>query len=91
MGRVLALAVLLGAIGLVALWHRDDLWPAPAAAPTVPPELQACLDERLGQVEALRAEGTITAEQAGQFAGRAEALCRSQFGDTGPPDRPPGL
>ena len=42
------------------------------------PALEACLEERLGHVEQMQAEGIISDKQAGDFSARATALCTEQ-------------
>ena len=42
---------------------------------TLNPELQACLDKRLGDVETMASEGVISAAQDAGFSQRATELC----------------
>lgn len=42
------------------------------------PGLAACLEERIGHVEQMKADGVINEHQYGQFSGRARALCQEQ-------------
>lgn len=42
------------------------------------PALAACLDERLGHVAQMKAEGVINEHQSQQFAARATSLCQAQ-------------
>lgn len=42
-------------------------------------ELAACLEERVGHVEQMFADGLINEGQKEQFAVRAQALCGNQF------------
>lgn len=44
------------------------------------PQLTECLDKRLGDVRAMRADGTISEAQAAQFRKRAENYCQSRYG-----------
>ena len=49
-----------------------------APVQSVNPALQACLDERVGDVDKMKADGIINDAQYASFRDRAEALCRSQ-------------
>ncbi|MEP2943497.1 MAG: hypothetical protein ABJM86_01245 [Hyphomicrobiales bacterium] len=42
------------------------------------PALAACLEERVGHVGQMKADGVINDHQAEQFASRARSLCHSQ-------------
>lgn len=42
------------------------------------PALRSCLDERVGDVEQMRAEGVLTDAQYEDFRSRAQALCQAQ-------------
>lgn len=78
LGRVIALLVMAGSAGLLAYYHRADLLPAPAT-PADPAEaaFRACLEDRAAGIETMRADGTITEQQASLFLSRAEALCKA--------------
>jgi hypothetical protein len=84
--RVLALAVILAAGALIAVYHRDDLLPkpVPAANSGLNPEFVACRDQRIGQVDKMRSDGVIGDAQVEIFKERAMAYCAAQF----PPDKP---
>lgn len=43
------------------------------------PDYVACLEERLGHVDGMVADGVITSVQAEDFKARATALCAGQF------------
>lgn len=42
------------------------------------PALAACLEERVGHVDQMKADGVINEHQHGQFASRARSLCQAQ-------------
>ena len=42
------------------------------------PALQACLDQRVGDVDAMKSEGILNDAQYAAFRARAEELCRQQ-------------
>ena len=42
------------------------------------PALQACLDQRVGDVDNMKSEGIISDSQYDAFRSRAEDLCRAQ-------------
>ncbi|MCV6596864.1 MAG: hypothetical protein OIF40_07255 [Mangrovicoccus sp.] len=88
--RLLALALAIG-LGWLAWtnWSTEIqgvFAPAPSALPgqsapqiaQVNPALQACLDKRLGDVAQMFSDGVISETQRGDFARRAEAMCRAQ-------------
>lgn len=59
----------------------DDAAPAvTSSAPAKPanPALQACLDQRVGDVDRMKKEGILSEAQYGAFRSRAEGLCRAQ-------------
>lgn len=82
--RLCALAVLAGAVAVIAWHHRNDLFP-PDAEPqaTLNPDFVKCRDERTAQVDKMHSDGVISQEQHGQFTGRAIAFCTDRF----PPDQ----
>jgi len=89
--RLIALAIAVG-IGVLfyVYWERDIRALFTEQAPEIPilakqqpitgtnPALQACLDERVGDVERMKAEGVINDAQYTTFRQRAEDLCRAQ-------------
>lgn len=93
--RILAGCVFLGAFGLLGFLYRDMIFgpsaAAVAAANADDPFVQ-CFAERSGQIDQMVKDGMVKPEQADQFRGRAEAMCRSQTGGRagGPPGGPPG-
>lgn len=86
--RLGALGVFVAAVALLGYIHRDDLFPPPAPALDPNDPVALCLAERLPGIEAMRADGTITEDQAKLFASRAEALCQAQAGGGGAPPLP---
>ncbi len=86
--RGIAVAVALAAAAALATIHRDDLLPPDeAAAPATDDPFQICLSQRRADIDQMRADGVIDANQAKLFLGRAEALCRDQTGGNAPPPR----
>ncbi len=79
MGIVVLVVVTLGYI------HRDDIFPGEAGKPVADDPAAPCIAQRSAEIEAMRVEGTISADQARLFTTRAEALCRAQAGQTGAP------
>lgn len=80
--RLLAVGVALLTAALLVWLNRDALFGAsigadPALAGN--PELAACLSERVGAVDKMRAEGIVNDSQYAAFRSRAEAYCQSQF------------
>lgn len=87
--RLAALAVLAGVVALLGYLHRERLFPPDAAAVAADDPAALCLAARAADIDAMAAEGTITAAQAGLFKSRAEALCQAQAGGSaGPPPLP---
>jgi len=92
--RVIAVLVILSCVAILAYLHRETLFPGeqPLAAAAGNPQLAACLTERIGAVDEMKAQGIVNETQYADFRGRAEAFCLAQFGeDAGPPAAPPGL
>lgn len=87
--RFCAVGLALLMAGVLVFMHRDDLFPPDQAAVSEDP-VARCLAERAGDIDKMAAEGTITAEQASLFKGRAAALCQSQMGggNSAPPPLP---
>ncbi|NIA69560.1 hypothetical protein HBA54_13240 [Pelagibius litoralis] len=87
LARVCAVGIALLMVAVLGWMHRDDILPSPeGAAPAADDPVARCLAERSGDIDRMVAEGTITAEQAQLFKGRAEALCQAQQGGgSGPP------
>lgn len=84
--RFCAVGVALLMAAALAFMHRDDLFPPEAAEAAADDPVALCLAERAKDIDAMAAEGTITAAQAGLFKSRAEALCQAQLGrGSGPP------
>ena len=77
--RLAALAVFAATVALLAVIHRDDVWPATADA-AAPSAYTACLAGRRVTIDQMLAEAVINAAQAALFIRRAEALCRDQHG-----------
>ncbi len=84
--RLLAVAVALLMAAALAFMHRDDLFPPEEAAADPDDPVALCFAERAKDIDAMLASGTINAQQAELFKGRAEALCQAQVGGgSGPP------
>ncbi len=65
----------------VLMAANDSAAPAlTASQPAKPanPALQACLVQRVGDVERMKQEGILSDAQYGAFRDRAEGLCRAQ-------------
>jgi len=86
--RIGALCVLLLVAASLAWIHRDRLFPPDAGAMAEQDPALKCLAERAADIEQMQTDGTISAEQAVLFKSRAEALCRAQAGQGGPPPPP---
>ena len=82
-GRIVAAIIL--AIGICALvyMNRESFMPSSPVeeAGIALPELAACLERRLGAVEAMRAEKLLNDGQYEMFKSRAEAFCIYRHGD----------
>ena len=87
--RAIALLIAIAIIAYLVIGLGDELvasfggdveddYPAIAEITTTTPELQACLDDRVGDVDRMREEGILSDAQYTAFRGRAEALCREQ-------------
>lgn len=92
--RIGAVLLIIVSVATLAYMHRETLFAsteAPAASQN--PQLAACLAERVGAVDKMRAEGVVNEMQYGSFRARAEAYCQQQFGNSGggPPGMPSGL
>ena len=87
--RLAALGVFLAAAAVLALVHRDDLFPPEPAAIAADDPVAICLAARAKDIDRMRADGVIDAGQATLFKSRAEALCVAQEGQGGPPPRVP--
>ncbi len=80
--RARGLAVLVALLAAATLgWiNREALLPPEAAtAAAGNPQLAACLAERVGAVDTMRAEAIINDAQYAAFRTRAEDYCRAQF------------
>jgi hypothetical protein len=87
--RLLAVGVALLMMAALAFMHREDLFPPEQAAADPNDPVALCFAERAKDIDALLSEGTINAQQAELFKGRAEALCQAQLGGgSGPPPMP---
>lgn len=78
LGKVIAVAVMIGSVALVAWHHRDAFVPS-AGPPPDPAEAAflACMEKRGGDIDVMVADGLIGDDQAKLFKTRAEAMCRS--------------
>lgn len=84
--RFCAVGVVFAVAGVLLAIHWDDLFGE--SGETIArgnPELAACLDKRVGDVETMLDNGTINERQAEEFRRRAEDYCRAQFGTGGGP------
>ena len=86
--RLAALGVVVLIVAAVGYLHRERLFPPDAAAVAADDPAAPCIAQRSADIAQMRADGTITAEQASLFESRAEALCRAQAGQAA---APPGL
>jgi hypothetical protein len=78
--RLVALAIFLAAAGFLAWYERDRLFPPEVAESADPADAAylACRAARFQDIDAMRADAVISAEQETLFKSRADALCRSQ-------------
>ena len=83
--RVVALGVVVLVVVALGYIHWEDVFPGEAGKAVADDPAAPCIAQRTADIEALRAEGTISAEQARLFTTRAEALCRDQAGQGGQP------
>ncbi len=86
--RVVALGVVVLVVLALGYIHREDIFADEGEAAADDPAAP-CIAQRSADIEAMRTEGTISAEQARLFTTRAEALCRAQAGQDG--QSPPAL
>ena len=88
--RLCAVGIALLMAAALAFMHRDDLLPPEmATGPAADDPVARCLAERASDIDQMAADGTITAQQAELFKGRAEALCQAQVGGGSGPPPPP--
>ncbi|MDH3793040.1 MAG: hypothetical protein OEU09_12380 [Rhodospirillales bacterium] len=83
--RLVALGVVALVIATLGYIHWEDVFPSEDAKAAADDPAAPCITQRTADIEAMRAEGTLSAEQASLFKTRAEALCRAQAGQTGAP------
>lgn len=85
--RLVAFVLFLGCVGGGYLYYTGTVEPELTQSDTAPanPELQACLEQRLGDVTQMQADGVIDDAQAANFAARARDLCLGQFPPEGGP------
>jgi hypothetical protein len=83
--RLVAFGVVALVIATLGYIHWDDVFPVEAGTAAANDPAAPCIAQRTADIEAMRAESTISAEQASLFKTRAEALCRAQAGQTGAP------
>lgn len=88
----LAIAILIGAL-IVVYWGDDIRNLGTEQAPAIPivsqntPDraistaLQNCLDQRVGDVDKMKAEGVISDSQYTEFRQRAEELCHARYAE----------
>jgi hypothetical protein len=93
--RALAALVFVTAAGFLAYYERDRLFGGgPVEGGGEDDPFVQCFTERAAQIDQMVKEKVVSADQAAQFKGRAEAMCRAQTpGAGGPPGgaggRPP--
>lgn len=87
--RIIAAAAAHGFATILLFWSADDVsrpfaarseTPIPAAAlheTTADPNVVACLEQRLGDVERMQADGLIDAAQYELFKNRATSYCNA--------------
>ena len=76
--RLAAVAVMLAAVGALAVIHRDDMsaWlVGPGAVKDDP--LARCISEHHATIDKGVTDGIFKSDQAALFKSRAEALCRA--------------
>lgn len=84
--RFCAVGVVFAVAGVLLAIHWDDLFgESKRTIASGNPELAACLEKRIGDVEAMLDSGTVNERQAEEFRRRAEDYCRAQFGTGGGP------
>jgi hypothetical protein len=83
--RLLALGVVVLVVVALGYIHWEDMFPGEAGGAAADDPAAPCIAQRTADIEAMRAEGTISDEQARLFTTRAEALCRAQAGQAGAP------
>ena len=84
--RLVALGIVALVVATLGYIHWDDVFPGEAATAAANDPAAPCIAQRTADIEAMRVEGTFSAEQANLFKTRAEALCRAQAGrQTGAP------
>ncbi len=78
-GRLIALAIFVGAVGVLAYFYRDTLFPPSAekAAAGNDPFFHCFADSTL-KIDKMVADGLVTGAQARLFRNRAEARCRAE-------------
>jgi hypothetical protein len=85
-GRLMALAVLAGALASLAVIHWEDLFPPDEVQRAADDPVAICLAARASDIDKMVEEGVVTETQAATFKQRAEALCQAQVGGgNGPP------
>ncbi len=80
-GRVLAFIVILVCATALIFINRTKLFGTDAPTDEIfNPELTACLENRVGAIDKMRADGVIDEGQYSVFRGRAELFCETEFG-----------
>ncbi|MFN0262999.1 hypothetical protein ACKTEK_03880 [Tepidamorphus sp. 3E244] len=77
--KVIALVLILACAAIIAWQHREAFLPSAQDAASANPQLDACIAERTGQVDKMRADGVIDDRQADSFRTRAIQFCQQQF------------
>lgn len=80
--RGLAVAVAVVTAGILVWIHRAEILPGYASRKLSPEEraYAACYDQRARDIDDMKTNGTITAQQASLFKSRAQAMCRDEAG-----------
>ncbi len=86
--RLLALGVVDLVVVALGYIHREDIFPGEAGEAAADDPAAPCIAQRTADIEVMREEGTINAQQADLFKSRAEAMCRAQAGQAGAPQPP---
>jgi hypothetical protein len=78
--RLVAVGLFLAALGFLAWYERDRLFPEEIVETADPAEAayRACVKGRFADIDGMRADEVITGAQEKLFKSRADAYCRAQ-------------